>query len=161
MNAPGATSKISIINAVTKPLGFLVLAFLAFEALLGILVINRAANPEPLLWAMLAALAALIVVVVALAIWRPEALTGVRPLSAHYAVLFSGNLTMALEGPFANLGGVDQDEAWATLAGIIEAVDGGKIDREYVQFCKAVSELLRKRADAKARWKNARGPITA
>lgn len=161
MSSPSAASRIGIIKAVSSPLGFLVLAFLAVEALLGILVLKRATSPDPLLWAMLGALLALVTVVVGLATWRPEALTGVRPLSAHYAILFSDNLTMALEGPFANLGGVDQDEAWITLASIIEDAEGSKMDREYVQFCKAVSERLKKRADAKARWKKARGPITA
>lgn len=161
MSAPIAASRIGIIKATTSPLGFLVLAFLAVEALLGILVVRRAASPDPLLWAMLGALLGLVVVVVVLATWRPEALTGVRPLSGHYAVLFYDNLTMALDGPFANLGGVDQDEAWATLAGIIGDAEGEKIDREYVQFCKAVSDHLKKRADAKARWVRGRGPITA
>jgi len=159
MSDPIKDSRIGLIRAVSSPLGFLVLAFLAVEGLLTILVVRKASNPDPLLWAMLGALLSLVVVVVALAILRPEALSGSRPLSAHYAVLFSDDLTMALEGPFANLGGVDQDEAWVTLASVLQETDGTGMDREYVKFCKAVSERLKKRADLKGRWRKAQGTI--
>lgn len=153
------TLRVSTITAVTSPLGFLVLAFLAVEGLLTILVLRSTTKPEPLLWTMVVALILLIAVVVLLATWRPEALSGVRPLSAHYAILFSDNLTLALEGPFSNLGGVDEDEAWLMLSGVLNEVEGESVDREYVDFCQAVSERLRRRADQRGRWRKAKGPI--
>jgi hypothetical protein len=73
-------SRPSIIARVTTPLGLLVLTVLVVEGVLGILAL-RAEPPDTtyLIAAMVLVLILVIILVVALAIWRPEALAGLRP----------------------------------------------------------------------------------
>ncbi len=75
-----SSGRSSIIDSVRTPLGLLALALLAVEAILAILAAN-ATPPDTtyLIGAMVAVILLVVLLVVALAIWRPEALAGLRP----------------------------------------------------------------------------------
>lgn len=78
--SPSQSSWPAIIQAVQSPLGYLSLAALAINALLVILALRAEAVQQTwLIWTMVALFFLIVLIVVALAIWRPEALRGLRP----------------------------------------------------------------------------------
>jgi hypothetical protein len=159
MNGTIKDSRVGIINAVTSPLGFLVLAFLAGETAITVYVAHMGGDFSSVFWVMLLCMVLLIVTVVSLAILRPEALFGMRPLSSHYAVLFCAKLTRALDGPLSDLNGVAEEEAWQILAEVTGSPETLKMDKPYIEFCESVSSGLKQHGDLKARYGKARGMI--
>jgi hypothetical protein len=85
----------SIIDAVKTPLGFLVLGLLVIDGTMATLAVTLADYRAPLVWTIIVSIPALLITVVGLAVWRPEALRGDRPLQTIYANQFAYVLKVA------------------------------------------------------------------
>jgi hypothetical protein len=79
-NSPAREARVGIIGAVQTPLGFFTLVVLVVEGILGILLGTTLSGTDrsTALYGMLSIFAALIIVVACFAVFRPEALAGVR-----------------------------------------------------------------------------------
>ncbi len=82
----GSATRLGIIQAVRTPLGFFTLAVLVVEVILGI-VANRSEGPDRtyLVIGMLVLMFLLVLIVAGLAVFRPEALSGSRPMGTSIA----------------------------------------------------------------------------
>jgi hypothetical protein len=101
-------------------------------------------------------LAAFTLIVVGLAILRPEALSGTRPWQPNLAQKFALDLIMSLEGAMENLSPRAKTEAWATVADVITS--DKEVNREYLVFCEIVAKHLRKQNDVRDRLREPPSP---
>jgi hypothetical protein len=157
MSGTSSEPRASIIDAVKTPLGFLVLGLLVVEGTLASLAIALTEHRTPLVWTIIASIFAFIITVVALAVWRPEALRGDRPLQDVYANQFAGDLFAALDGALSNLETMERAEAWLTLADVIAS--GSEANTSYSKFCLAVAARVRTLSKVPKRALNTPGPI--
>lgn len=159
MSPPSVESRGSIIDSVKSPLGFLVLGLLVVDGTIASLaVIPILSQFQPLLvWTVIVSIPVFVLIVVGLAVWRPEALRGDRPLQEVYANQFAGDLFLALDGALGNLEPVERAEAWLTVADVITTGSDG--DTSYSRFCSAVAARLKKLTNLASRTVNTRGPI--
>jgi hypothetical protein len=132
------------ISAVKTPLNFLVLGLLMVEGTIGGLILSVPDYRGPLIWTVILSIPAFVAIVVSLAVFRPEALTGDRPLQAATAHRLGSDLYLALDGPLKNLEPEERLEAWATVADVITSDE--RADATYLRFCEAVAVRLRKLA---------------
>ena len=85
------SSRVSLIQAIQTPLGFLVLAVMVLEGFLVFLFQDAQADDRRILtYGILLTLMALFAVVVVLAVWQPEALGGTR--RSDHTVLIGGGV---------------------------------------------------------------------
>ncbi|WP_176331824.1 hypothetical protein [Burkholderia vietnamiensis] len=133
----------------TQPLGFLVLVVLFLNAAMAVLASVQADYRGILVFTLIASVLVLMLVVVVLAVFRPEALQGVRPWHEAYPSRLADDLYMAVEGAFDNLNEVERVEAWATLSDVLRTAR--KEDKEYKKFCVSVAERIAFRVATKAR----------
>lgn len=92
-----------------------------------------------------------------LAIWRPEALSGERPLQGLHAEKFAQDVFYSMDGSLLNLDKSERIEAWSICAkAIIPTQD---VDPVFTKFCKGVAAKLEKLADLKSRSPDPRGQI--
>ena len=157
MAKPSGETRASIIDAVKTPLAFLVFGFLVVDGTVAALAISLNDFREILVWTVVVSIPAFVLTVVALAVWRPEALRGDRPLQAIYANQFAGDLFLALDGALSNLEKFERAEAWITVADVITSES--KADASYSKFCSSVAERLKKLANVTSRSVEARGLI--
>jgi hypothetical protein len=150
-------SRAEIINAVRNPLGFLVLSLLAVEAAVTALAWRFSGDNSALIWTAILSVPAFVLTVVTLAVWRPEALRGDRPLQEAYAKQLASDLYIALDGPLRNLERKEREEAWLTVADVI--TNDSQADQTYSRFCSAVAAKLKKLADLSNRGVNTQGRI--
>ncbi len=79
-NTQPTNSRVDIIQTVKTPLGFFTLTVLVVEAILGVAAgFSQGADRTLLIWGMMILIFLLIIIVVGLALFRPEALSGKRP----------------------------------------------------------------------------------
>jgi len=79
-----STSRISIIEAVQKPINFFVLVVLVVEVILGVIVnFSEGIDRTYLIIGMLALIFSLVLIVAGFAFFRPEALVGGRPVAGR------------------------------------------------------------------------------
>ena len=71
-NSNAASDRTSVIQAVKTPLSFLVLGFLIIDGTIGALAISLPDYRTPLIWTVIISVPSLVVLVAAMAIWRPE-----------------------------------------------------------------------------------------
>jgi hypothetical protein len=147
----------SIIDAVKTPLGFLVLVLLVVDGTVASLALALADYRAPLVWTFIISLPVFLLTVVGLALGRPEALHGVRPLQTAHAQLLARDLLITLDGPFSNLEPAERAEAWATLTDVFTYVS--KDDATYFKFCEGVAQTLRTRTEKTGRKLRTQGPI--
>mgnify|MGYP001122160548 FL=1 len=122
----------SIIDAVKTPLSFLVLGFIATDSTLLFLVGAAPEHKTLLVWCAIIFVPCFVFIVVGLAIWRPEALTGYRPLEMEYAVSIAQDIFISLDGYMRNLENSERNEAWSTLADVLISSDNrNKTYREF------------------------------
>lgn len=159
MSPPSAESRVSIINAVKTPLAFLVLGFLVVDGTIAALATAFIDYRALLVWTIILSIPAFVLTVVGLAVWRPEALRGDRPLQAVYANQFASDLFLALDGALRNLEALERAEAWLTVADVITS--DTKADASYSSFCLAVSVRLKTLTNLTNRSLATRGPIAA
>ncbi len=157
MSDPSASAHSNTINAVKTPLAFIVLGLLVVEGCLSTLAITLEDQRDILVWTIVLSVPAFVATVVGLAVWRPEALRGDRPLQEVYAHKFADDLHASLDGPFSNLTSAERTEAWATLVDIIS--NSSREDRTYLRFCTAVASRLQVRADIVERAAGLPGPV--
>lgn len=153
------SSRTEMISAIKTPLSFLVLGVLVVD---GTVVGMAAAFAEfrtPLIWTVIVSIPLLMATVVVLAIWRPEALRGVRPLQAIYARQFASDLFLALDGSLSNLEPAERSEAWVTVADVITTEDEG--DVVYSDFCAAVALHIKRLANLGSDKTILSGPISS
>ena len=141
MSSTPTESRSSIIDAVKTPLGFLVLGFLIVDGTLAALAMGLVEYRTPLVWTFIISIPMFVIVVVTLAIWRPEALRGDRPLEATHADQFATDLYLALDGALSNLEVFEREEAWMTLADVIASANTN--DKTYLNFRISVAERLK------------------
>ncbi len=144
---PEVNSRNTIITAVTTPLAFLVLSLLVVESLLGGMATAFKDQRPTLIWVIIIFLAAFILTVVALAIWKPEALGGVRAWQPALAQRLADDLVMSLDGAFGNLSPRSQEQAWETVADVITSDE--EVNQEYFAFCLIVAKRLRKQNEVR------------
>lgn len=147
----------TIIESVKTPLGFLVLGFLIVDGTVAALALSLEAFREPLVWTVIVSIPVFVLIVVVLAIWRPEALKGSRPLQDSHAHQFASDLFIALDGALSNLEPLEREEAWLMVADVITS--DVKADSSYREFCESVSEKLKKLTNLTNRTIKARGVI--
>lgn len=157
MTPPSPDSRSSIIDAVKTPLGFLVLGFLVVDGTIASLAVALTDFRTPLVWTIIISIPLFVLVVVSLAVWRPEALRGDRPLEAVHANQFASDLFLALDGALSNLEPAERAEAWLTVADVVTS--GSQADASYSRFCLAVATRLKKLTDLQNLAVNTRGPI--
>jgi hypothetical protein len=134
-----------------------VLCLLFVEGTVGGLALKLENFREPLVWTVIGSIPAFLFTVVGLAIWRPEALRGGRPLEEAHANQFASDLYVAFDGPLRNMEAVERAEAWLTLADIITS--GNKGDESYSTFCSAISTKLKDLTNLTSRTLRTRGPV--
>lgn len=144
MNQPPIENRSAIIDAIRNPLSFLVLGLLLVDGTLAGLAIAIEKHETLLVYTIVISIPAFVLVVVGLAVWRPEALRGDRPLQEVYAKNFATDLFVALDGSLRNLTSSERMDAWATAADII--TNDTATDASYSSFCLAVAERLNKLA---------------
>ena len=150
-------SRTSIIDAVKTPLGFLVLGFLVVDGTVAGLAVSLSDFRALLVWTIVLSIPLFVVTVVGLAVWRPEALRGDRPLGDVHANQFASDLYLALDGALSNLEPKERAEAWLTVADVVTS--GGQVDASYSRFCVAVATRLKTLTNLQNRIVNTRGPI--
>lgn len=151
-------SRVAVVSAITTPLAYLVLVLLLVESVIGGLALSLPdpAYRIPLVWSVIITIPAFAATVVALAVFRPEALTGDRPLQRETAQRLADDIYDALEGPLRNLEPRERMEAWAATAEIITSDPSA--DKTYRRFCETVADRLRQRAHRGVRLTSAAGP---
>ncbi|MGY6214706.1 hypothetical protein ACW73L_06025 [Methylolobus aquaticus] len=157
MSQPSAESRVSIIDAVKNPLAFLVLGLLVVDGTMASLAVAFPEFRLLLVWTVIVSLLVFVLIVVGLAVWRPEALRGDRPLQEVYANQLASDLFLALDGALSNLEPLERTEAWLTVADVITT--GREGDAGYSKFCSAVADRLKKLTNLASRPPNTRGPI--
>jgi hypothetical protein len=109
-DTPPNGTRVNIIRAVETPLGFFVLAVLIVDGVLGILIGTAlSAGVQALeIYGLLGTLIALILIVLGLAVFRPEALRGIRPSPALSPEELTGPLTEELNRTKEELGRLEE-----------------------------------------------------
>jgi hypothetical protein len=157
MSLPSSEPRSSTIDAIKTPLGFLVLGFLVVDGTVASLAVALNDYRAPLVWTVIISIPIFVLTVVGLAVWRPEALRGDRPLQEVHANQFASDLFLALDGSLSNLEPMERSEAWIIVAEVITT--GSRVDGSYSEFCSAVATRLKKLADVANRPSNPPGPI--
>ena len=129
-----------MIQAVTTPLSFMVLGFLIVDGSVGILAVSLPDHRTPLVYTLIASVPGFIALVAAMAIWRPEALSGNRPLGELYGRQFANELVLALDGSLRNLTLRDRNDAWMAVASMLPTHSTS--DHTYRRFCVEVALQL-------------------
>lgn len=157
MNQSSHESRSSVIDSVKTPLGFLVLGLLVVDGTIAGLAVTLTEYRTPLVWTVIVSIPVLILTVIILAVWRPEALRGDRPMEEVHAKQFASDLFLALDGALRNLEPLERAEAWLTVADVIASEN--QADAGYAIFCSAVANRLKKLTDLTNRTLQTRGPI--
>lgn len=142
-NTENTTDRISLVKAITTPLGFFVLAMLVVEALLGGLAVGLREQRAILVWAIILILVLLILIVCGFAIWHPGGLSGEKPWSPQLANQMADDLFLSLSGAFNNLTPIEQEEAWQTVLAVITSHPDSST--AYNEFCKTLGARLLQR----------------
>lgn len=151
-------SRRGIIEAVTTPLGFLVLGLLIVDGTIAGLAVALEEYRPLLIWTIIVSVPLFVFTVVGLAVWRPEALAGARPWQEVYAQAFADDLFAGLDGALSNLEPLEREEAWTTVADVITSEEGSSAS--YIAFCLAVAVRLRRRANLSNRRLRTQGPVS-
>lgn len=133
-------NRTNIISAVTTPLAFLTLALLAVELIFVSVLANSSVEHKPLLlFLILGAFIVFVLIVVLVAIFRPEALQGKRPLPQLHANNLADDLYFSIEGSFANLDFAAQEDGWQFIDDILRSNQGNR-DKDYIVFREMIAD---------------------
>jgi hypothetical protein len=148
----------STIEAVTTPLGFLVLALLFVEAMLFPVAMADQELRGTVVWLMFSAIVVLALSVVLIAVvWGADVLTEPARLQKPHAQQFASDIHLALSGYLANLDDDEREEAWKTLSDVL---DGGEnYSGIHKRFRKDVSDKLVEIAKVQNKVLRPRGAI--
>ncbi|HJR08669.1 MAG TPA: hypothetical protein VJ842_15525 [Pyrinomonadaceae bacterium] len=148
----------NVIASITTPLSFMVLSLLVVESLLGAMAYAFPEHRKLLVWSIIIFLPVFTFLVVGLAVWRPEALSGSRPWQTNLAQRFADDLYVSLDGSLSNLSLTDQEEAWSTVAEVI--ISDNEAGKDYSAFCRTVGNRLKQRANLKGKLSQPRGTLS-
>jgi len=144
-------------NAIRTPLAFYVLCLLIVEWTISGLILALPDFRAHLVWTLDLSLAAFIIIVTVLAIWRPEALSGDRPLQKEAVQRLGSNLYTALVGAFRGLEPDERLEAWVMIANVI--TNDEKASETYRKFAISLADTLEDLAHITVRSFEAFGPV--
>jgi hypothetical protein len=142
MNGPAGQGKnFEIVRHLSKPLQVAGLGLLVINAIVAIS--GLALRDKGLVYFAISATMLLVLVVLLLGRFYPEALEGVRRLSENYSNLFGDKLWSALAGYLNNLSAAEQKEALGVLVTSLRMEESAQADGDYRKFCNGVSEYLK------------------
>jgi len=146
-----------IIEAVKRPINFMVLVLLMVEALLGAMAFQFEELRHTLVWVIIIFFAAFTLIVVFLAIWRPEVLQGTKNWDKNFSDRLADDIYFAVEGYLDNLSQQEKIEAWLSLSDVLNSQDSG--NDEFNNFCKRMSDRVSKKAQLSGKKLKAQGTI--
>lgn len=138
-----AETRSGIIETVTTPLAFMTLGLLAAEGTIFSFLNTQGIDKNYIVAWSSGVFLVFILLVVGLAVWRPEALTGNRPLQQEHAKNMAGSIFFAFEGVIRNNTESEQLEAWRTSSAALLPEEGD--NSTYADFSRMVSVELRKK----------------
>lgn len=143
----GRGERATLIKLVDNPISYMVLVLLVVESLFGGMALKegeKGAHTGLLIYTCIGFIAAFVLVVVLLAVWRPEALKGTRRWSENNAYRIADYIYSGVEGYLRNLPDSERDEAWKFLAGLLEEEDSK--DAEFKEFCQQIAKEIVKKS---------------
>ena len=138
-------------------MSFLVLGLLIVDGTVGAMAISLPRYQPVLIGTVIASIPLFMLTVVGLAVFRPEALRGDRPLQDVYSRQLASDLYLALDGSLRNLEPSERAEAWTNVADVITSGSGK--DVTYRGFCSGVAEHLKILANLGVRPAKLPGPV--
>src|SRR5580658_8668978 len=142
-NSAGGGERTKLVKLVDNPISYLVLVLLVVEALFGGMAWkegDKGPHTSLLIWACILFIAGFVLVVVVLAVWRPEALKGRRRWGEYEPFRIADNVYSVIDGYLRNLPDNDRLEAWQSLSGLFE--NQPTEDPEFKEFCKRIAETI-------------------
>ncbi|MEM6485588.1 MAG: hypothetical protein AAF662_11470 [Pseudomonadota bacterium] len=136
----GISNNSSWFASITTPLSFLVLTLTFIEVVVAKMAYDLPDYRSLLIWVMVVSIPTFVGIVIGLAIWRPEALQGKRPLQAIHAEHFASDLYIALDGYLNNLESFERAEAWTTFAASMQS--GNRSDVNFGEFREGVAAKI-------------------
>ena len=109
--ADNLNTRTEIIEAVKRPINFMVLVLLMVEALLGGMAFQFAEYRGTLIWVIICFFSVFTLIVIFLGIWKPEVLQGAKNWDKNYSDRLADNIFIAIEGYFDNLPQQEKTEA--------------------------------------------------
>ena len=148
-------SRGGILKSVTNTLKFLTLTMLVMEATLVALAFGLKEYRGLLIGSIIGFLILFVASAIFLEIRNQQAGTWLPP----YAALFAQDLHDVLDGYLADLHRTIQNEAWASLADVLEEFDDASAPAAYREFRTRVATSLKKKAALKKAVVRTQGPI--
>lgn len=102
--------------------------------------------------------AAFTLIVIFLAVWRPEVLQGTRNWDKTFSDRLSDDIYFSVEGYLDNLSEQEKIEAFLSLSDILATQDSG--NDEFNMFCKRMSERITKKAELSNKKLKTQGTIS-
>jgi hypothetical protein len=131
----------NILAAVTNPLGFLVLSLLLMEGFVNVLLVTAPLdNRLPIIWITILSIPGFAGLVTLVAWFRPEALSGYRPLDESNGRQLAADLYMSLDDYMRALEPAARLEAWTVARAAV--TDSAPAKSPYARFCKGFSDQL-------------------
>ncbi|MAW96096.1 MULTISPECIES: hypothetical protein [unclassified Leeuwenhoekiella] len=152
-----AENRTQIIQAIEKPINFLVLILLMVEALLGILVLKLESHRDILIYSIIAFFIAYTLLIILIAFVKPEVLHGRRNWKDNFAKSMADDIYVSLEGYLSNLEEGEKYEAWLQFSDIMK--DANSEDRDYSSFRVEIAKRIDKRVDQRKNIESRRGTI--
>ncbi|WP_281612923.1 hypothetical protein [Flammeovirga sp. SubArs3] len=152
-----AEERTQIIQAIEKPINFLVLILLMVETLLGTLVLQLETHRNLLIYTIIGFFIAYTLLIIIIAYTKPEVLQGKRSWKDNYAQSFADDIYVSLEGYLSNLEEGEEYEAWLQLSDIIN--DSNSTDMDYSSFRSEIANRIVKRVDQRRNIESRRGTI--
>jgi hypothetical protein len=141
---PDINIRIGIIEAVNKPINFMVLVLLMVEGLLGGLIFRFEDKFDTLLWIIVAFFGGFVLIVLVLGIWRPEVLIGKKNWDKKFSDRLADNIYGPISGSLNNLKPQERIEAWQALQSYLDSEDSG--DTEFDIFSKRIGKRIERNA---------------
>ena len=143
--AETSNTRTEIIEAVKRPINFMVLVLLMVEALLGAMAFQFPEQRLVLIWVIICFFAIFTLIVILLAIWKPEVLQGTKSWDKNYSDRLADNIYISIEGYFDNLSREEKTEAWLALSDFLKSEDSGNL--EFNDFCQRIGVRISKKAE--------------
>lgn len=152
-----SNTRTEIIEKVKRPINFMVLVLLMVEALLGAMAFQFPDQQKFLIWVIISFFAIFTLIVIFLAIWRPEVLQGTKNWDKNFSDRLADNIYISIEGYFDNLSHQEKTEAWLALSDFLKSEDSGNV--EFDDFCKRISDRISKKAELTTKRINTPGIV--
>ncbi|GJM64870.1 hypothetical protein [Persicobacter diffluens] len=145
----------TFLELVKTPLSFMVFYLIIVESFFGFLIANNKNNDERLILIYTAIIffGLSFIAIIALAIFKPEALSGNKKWTERFAHKLITDIYDGLDGYLSNLPNRrEYNEAWLTTSDVLK--NTYVEDKEFVKFCETMSKELDKKTKIRERWQN-------